>query len=71
MTNKDKVLVAFLVSAGLFSVFQAKQYISGLSDQQKNALVSVKKISGQVLLAAGSAYGDTPGDNKPQATTRA
>ena len=66
MKNKDKVVVAFLVSAGLFSVLQAKQYVSGLSDQQKNALVSVKKTSGQVLLAAGSAYGDgNPGDNKP------
>lgn len=66
MKNKDKVLVAFLVSAGLFSAFQAKQYVSDLSDQQKNDLVSVEKMSGQVLLAAGSAYGDgNPGDNKP------
>ena len=69
MTNKDKALVAFLVSAGLFSVFQAKQYISGLSDHQKNSLISVKKVSGQVLLASGSAYGDGLGDNKPQAST--
>ncbi len=71
MTNKDKALVAFLVSAGLFSVLQAKQYIGGLSDQQKDSLVSAKEMSGQVLLASGSSYGDIGGDDEHKPGTQA
>jgi len=43
MTNKDKVIVAFLVSAGLFSLTQAKQYVHNLSDTEKQTLKSVTK----------------------------
>lgn len=35
MKNADKVLVGFLVTAGLFSVSNAMQYIKQLSDVQK------------------------------------
>lgn len=62
MTKKDKIIAAFLVSIGLFSLTQAKQYIVGLSKQEKNSLMSVKEFSGNILLAVGSGAG---GDGGP------
>lgn len=56
----NRILVAFLVSAGLFTVVQAEQYVSGLSVTQKKALLSVKYVSSDVLLTEGSYYGDGP-----------
>ncbi len=41
MTNKDKVIAAFLVSVGVFSAAQAMVYVSKLSVNEKNALVSL------------------------------
>ena len=38
MTNKDKVIAAFLVSVGLFSVGNAMHYVKALSDTQKTEL---------------------------------
>ena len=38
MTNKEKVIAAFLVSVGLFSVYNAMQYVKTLSDSQKTEL---------------------------------
>ncbi len=38
MTNKDKVIAAFLVSVGLFSVCNATHYVKTLSDVQKTEL---------------------------------
>lgn len=38
MKNCDKVLVGFLVTAGLFSVSSAVQYVKKLSDSQKAAI---------------------------------
>jgi len=38
MKNCDKVLVGFLVAAGLFSVSSAVQYVKKLSDSQKAAI---------------------------------
>ncbi len=38
MTNKDKIIAAFLVSAGLFSVYNAMHYVKALSDTQKTEL---------------------------------
>lgn len=35
MTNKDKVIAAFLVSAGLFSLSNATQYVKNLSLDQR------------------------------------
>jgi protein-disulfide isomerase-like protein with CxxC motif len=63
----NKIVVAFLVSAGLFSAIQAEQYVEGLSVAQKKALLSVKNVSADVFLTGGSYYGDGPdedGNNK-------
>ncbi len=54
MTNKDKVIAAFLVSVGVFSAVQAAKYVSSLSLDKKNALVSVAQSSdGKILLCSG------------------
>lgn len=52
MTNKDKVVAAFLVSLGLFSIVQAAQYVSSLSAQDKSAL--------QYVAEAGSDATENP-----------
>ena len=41
MTNKDKVLAAFLVSVGFFSIENASKYVQGLTDTQKSDLCIV------------------------------
>ena len=41
MDNKEKLLVGFLVTAGMFSLAQAGQYVRQLTDVQKSALVLV------------------------------
>ncbi|HBB66084.1 MAG TPA: hypothetical protein DCZ93_02050 [Elusimicrobia bacterium] len=57
MTNKDKIIAAFLVSAGIFSATQAMQYVHTLSVKDKGTLVSVAKISsGNVLLCDGIVF---------------
>jgi hypothetical protein len=38
MKNTDKVLVGFLVAAGLFSVANAVRYVDQLSDDQKQGI---------------------------------
>lgn len=38
MHKNDKIIVAFLVSLGLFSTGQATQYVSGLSAKDKQIL---------------------------------
>lgn len=38
MTNKDKMIAAFLVSVGLFSTCNAMHYVKALSDAQKTEL---------------------------------
>jgi hypothetical protein len=38
MKNIDKVLVGFLVAAGLFSVANAVRYVDQLSDDQKQGI---------------------------------
>lgn len=54
MTNKDKMIAAFLVSVGVFSAVQATQYVSTLSLDKKNSLASVAKSSdGKILLCSG------------------
>lgn len=53
MTNKDKVLAAFLVSMGLFSLTQAVHYVKNLPDEQKNALMpAVNDSARQKMLDA-------------------
>lgn len=39
MINKEKILIGFLVTAGLFSLAQAGQYVRQLTDTQKSELV--------------------------------
>ena len=41
MDNKEKLLIGFLVTAGLFSFSQAGQYVRQLTDIQKSELVLV------------------------------
>lgn len=54
MKINDKVIVAFLVSAGIFSVTQATQYIKTLSLEKKTDLISVAKASdGKIVLCSG------------------
>lgn len=54
MTNKEKIVVAFLVSAGVFSASQAAQYVSTLSNVNKKALATVaRKADGKMLLCSG------------------
>lgn len=55
MTNKDKVIAAFLISAGLFSAAQAVKYIETLSTKDKKTLVSVAvDNSGRIIVANGA-----------------
>jgi hypothetical protein len=54
MTNKEKIITAFLVSVGVFSASQAIQYVGTLSNGQKKALVTIaKKSDGKILLCSG------------------
>jgi hypothetical protein len=54
MTNKDKMIAAFLVSVGVFSATQAAQYVGSLSSKEKCALVSVVKGSKANVLLCNS-----------------
>jgi len=54
MKINDKIIIAFLVSAGIFSVIQATQYIKTLSLEKKIELISVAKSSdGKIVLCSG------------------
>lgn len=54
MTNRDKIVIAFLVSLGMFSASQASAYVSSLSSSQKIALASAASDSSGALPATGS-----------------
>lgn len=54
MKINDKVLVAFLVSVGIFSANVAVKYVSGLSDVQKNSLLSSVKSPERITLLAST-----------------
>lgn len=54
MTNKEKVIVAFLVSAGIFSALEAGQYVRTLSDSQKQALTKVVDTPNLVVADGGT-----------------
>lgn len=62
MKITDKVIAAFLVSAGLFSSAHAMQYVGAMSVKEKKALVSValQATDGEVTPSVG---GDVPGTN--------
>lgn len=54
MKINDKIIAAFLVSAGVFSTAQATQYTKSLSFEQKKDLASVAKVSkGNIKLCVG------------------
>lgn len=54
MKIQDKGLILFLVSAGIFTLAQARQYVGALSVNDKKELISVSKASdGQILLCSG------------------
>lgn len=44
MKMNDKVIIAFLVSMGLFSTAQASQYVASLSVKDKVILTSVNNL---------------------------
>lgn len=48
MANQDKIIAAFLVSMGLFSVAQANQYVGALSQGEKSALIDVQEIASSI-----------------------
>lgn len=56
MTNKDRVIIAFLVSAGLFSLVQAKDYVRTLTSKEKSALAPVTKMQLQKALVSTDPY---------------
>lgn len=64
MKINDKVLVAFLVSMGLFSTVQAREYVSGLSAGDKAVLMAAQNSGGETVpvdnnaLSGGSAGND-------------
>lgn len=64
MTNRDKIIAAFLVSVGIFSATQAMQYVRMLSTGEKMKLFSVAKISDAGVLVCASPIFDAAGDPK-------
>lgn len=54
MKINDKIIIAFLVSLGLFSVVQATQYIKTLSSEEHGKLTLAAKAAGSVLLCEGA-----------------
>lgn len=55
MTNKDKIIAAFLVSIGVFSATQAAQYVRTLSVKEKKILIPAASVSTEnIFLCAGS-----------------
>ena len=59
MKASDKILVAFLVSMGMFTGIQAKQYVCSISSKTKKQLMSVYKVSGdRIAVCVGMAAAD-------------
>lgn len=57
MTNKEKVISAFLVSMGIFSVTQAVNYISSLSAEEKEVVFSAAQMKdSNVFLCTTSTF---------------
>jgi hypothetical protein len=65
MKINDKVIAAFLVSAGLFSSAHAAQYVSELSVKEKKSFsMVVQKANDDEVGAADGC--DVPGTGAPQ-----
>ncbi|MEW5951163.1 MAG: hypothetical protein AB1637_04660 [Elusimicrobiota bacterium] len=54
MTKKDKAIIAFMVSVGLFSLSQARQYVKQLSAKEKNKIFSVAKMKDKNIVLCES-----------------
>ena len=55
ITNKDKIIAAFLVSVGIFSAIQAAKYVGTLSHREKASLFSVSvNKNNQIFLCSGT-----------------
>ena len=54
MKNMDKILIAFLASAGLFSTAVAVRYVSTLSPTQKKSLMPAAAASKNIILLANT-----------------
>ena len=50
----DKVVIAFLVSVGVFSNTLATQYVSSISYSEKKSLLSVAKSSNNTTVDKGN-----------------
>lgn len=66
MTNKEKVVAAFLVSVGLFSAKCAVEYVGSLSSHEKTELFMLSKTTGKNILLASA--GGTTTDPQTQET---
>lgn len=57
MKTNDKMIVAFLVAAGVFSLNVATRYVGGLTDVQKKSILPAAKMSShKVLLCEGTEW---------------
>lgn len=57
MTKKDKAIIAFMVSVGLFSASQAKQYVKQLNTKEKNKIFSVARLNDKnIVLCENSTF---------------
>lgn len=55
MTNKDKVIAAFLVSVGIFSATQAMQYVRTLSAEEKDRIaMTAKNSADRIVICSGT-----------------
>lgn len=55
MTKKDKTIVAFLVSVGIFSAAQAMQYVLNLSADEKNKIgMTVRNSADRIVICSGT-----------------
>lgn len=57
MKTNDKIIIAFLVAAGVFSINVATKYVNGLTDVQKKSILPAAKMSSsKVLLCEGTEW---------------
>lgn len=64
MTNKDKVIAAFLVSVGIFSSAQAVRYVKTLETNEKSSMFSVAKLSNSGIVLCEDNTSRTGLENK-------
>ncbi len=69
MTNKDKVIIAFLASIGVFSAAQASQYVLTLSSKDKQALSIIAKAPKSNVLLCNSVTDLSGTENGNKKTT--